>query len=173
MTLHKAAYDIDQHYKSKASTLHPESEEVSKVRQYAKDHRKHRSYLVFERRSLRLIASSFYILRDLNSINCRCSNHEYLLHRQCFYFYHIISTLNYKPIAFTFVCEVEDYHYIICKIIIIGIPMIIIISLLLYHDHHHYIELVVWNCRVNHWKSIINFTFDWSQSILYDNTTTN
>jgi hypothetical protein len=72
-TLDIVAYDIDHYYKSKASTLHPESEKVSKVRQYAKDHSKHRSYLVFERRSLKLIASSFYVLRDLNPINCRCS----------------------------------------------------------------------------------------------------
>ena len=48
-TLHKAAYDIDQYYKSKVSTLHPESEEVLEARQYAKDHSKHPSYLVFEK----------------------------------------------------------------------------------------------------------------------------
>jgi hypothetical protein len=48
-TLLKAAYDINQYYKTKASTLHPESEEVLEVSQYAIG-------------SIKLIASSFYIL---------------------------------------------------------------------------------------------------------------
>jgi hypothetical protein len=41
---------------SASSTLHPESENVLEVRQYAKDYTKHRSYLVFERQH------HFYVL---------------------------------------------------------------------------------------------------------------
>ena len=155
---YKATYDIDQYYKSKASTLHPESENVLEVRQYAKDKSKHRSYLVFERRSLRLIVSSFCIPWDLNPINCICSVHEYLLHKLHFHFFHIISTLNYKPI--TFVSNwIRNLSYVKRRTIIISyvwsslissreqwffIAMIIMLSILLYHDHHHYIQRVVW-----------------------------
>jgi hypothetical protein len=145
---YKATYDIDQYYKSKASTL------ILSLRMYWK----HRSYLVFERRSLRLIVSSFCIPWDLNPINCICSVHEYLLHKLYFHFFHIISTLIYKPI--TFVSNwIRSLSYVKRRTIIISyvwsylissreqwffIAMIIMLSILLYHDHHHYFQLVVW-----------------------------